>query len=113
MTTILCIHGRRQHGKDPDELRSNWAAGLNLGLAMARRPSVDPAAILFPYYGNQLEAAKNAAVKSGERIELLAGIPPEERIDPLMPDDVAKVESDLLRSLAEQCGATEYQFAGL
>jgi hypothetical protein len=112
MTTIVCVHGRRQHGKNPAELRKQWVAGLNLGLAAARRPRVDPAAVRFPFYGNHLEAAKNEAIRSGDRIDLLAAALPDQNIDPLMPEEVARVETDLLQSLGEQIGIVDYRYDG-
>jgi hypothetical protein len=101
MTLILCIHGRAQHGKDPLQLSASWAAGLNFGLTVAGRPAVDPGSFLFPYFGDLLETRKVQATRAGIDLDLEGPM----RLDPTMPEELAEVESDLLRSLAEQVDA--------
>ncbi|MFF8974220.1 trypsin-like serine peptidase [Streptomyces sp. NPDC014995] len=51
---LVFLHGRSQEGKDPERLRREWAAGLNQGLVRAGLPTVDPADVWFPYYGDTL-----------------------------------------------------------
>ncbi|MEU2450535.1 serine protease [Streptomyces sp. NPDC012765] len=51
---LVFLHGRRQHGKDPELLRRGWTGGLNHGLTRAGLPTVDPADVWFPYYGDRI-----------------------------------------------------------
>ncbi|GGV73657.1 hypothetical protein GCM10010294_36090 [Streptomyces griseoloalbus] len=54
---LVFLHGRAQQGKDPNALRRQWAAGLNQGLVRDGLPTVDPADIWFPFYGDRLVQA--------------------------------------------------------
>ncbi|MFD4501620.1 trypsin-like peptidase domain-containing protein [Streptomyces sp. NPDC058457] len=54
---LVFLHGRSQQGKEPENLRREWAAGLNQGLVRAGLPPVDPADVWFPYYGDRLVQA--------------------------------------------------------
>ncbi|GIF73386.1 hypothetical protein [Asanoa siamensis] len=105
MTRILCVHGRDQHGKDPVRLRDSWAAGLNFGLTAAGRKPIDPDRIAFPFYGDVLERSRLRAVQAGTSlvIESIDALP----VDPLMPAEIAEVESDLLGSMAAEIDGTE------
>ncbi|WP_240979552.1 zinc metalloprotease [Streptomyces sp. HNM0574] len=58
---LLFLHGRSQQGRDPRSLRQAWAAGLNHGLTRAGLTPVDPAQAWFPYYGDTLAQALEAA----------------------------------------------------
>jgi endonuclease G len=49
---LVLIHGRSQHGKDPDRLRRSWVAGLNKGLTLADQPPVEAISAVFLYYGD-------------------------------------------------------------
>jgi endonuclease G, mitochondrial len=53
---LLFLHGRGQQGRNPDELRRIWTAGLNQGLTLAGLGTVDPADVNFPFYGDVLLA---------------------------------------------------------
>ena len=113
MTTLVCIHGRGQYGKNPDALRRKWAAGLNFGLTTVGRKTVNPDKIVFPFYGDLLEAKKLQAQQSGASIDLeSAEAVRDQHISPLMPEKVAQVESDLLKSMADQAGVAELQQEG-
>ncbi|MFF3851365.1 trypsin-like peptidase domain-containing protein [Streptomyces sp. NPDC002328] len=57
---LVFLHGRSQEGKDPGNLRREWAGGLNQGLVRAGLPPVDPADVWFPYYGDTLVQALTA-----------------------------------------------------
>ncbi|MFH8800741.1 trypsin-like serine peptidase [Streptomyces sp. NPDC017936] len=57
---LVFLHGRSQEGKDPEQLRRTWAAGLNQGLVRAGLAPVDPADVWFPYYGDRLARALTA-----------------------------------------------------
>jgi hypothetical protein len=113
MTTLVCIHGRGQYGKNPDDLRRKWAAGLNFGLTTVGRKTVNPDKIVFPFYGDLLEAKKLQAQQSGASIDLeSAEAVRDQHISPLMPEKVAQVESDLLKSMADQAEVTEFESEG-
>ncbi|WP_454198721.1 trypsin-like peptidase domain-containing protein [Nocardia sp. Marseille-Q1738] len=53
---LLFLHGRSQHGRDPELLRREWTAGLNKGLTLAGLSPLDPSDAYFPYYGDRLAA---------------------------------------------------------
>ncbi|WP_280869201.1 serine protease [Streptomyces sp. MJP52] len=57
---LVFLHGRSQQGKDPEALRREWAAGLNQGLVRAGLPTVAPADVCFPFYGDRLAHALGA-----------------------------------------------------
>jgi endonuclease G len=56
-THLVFLHGRSQQGRDPTLLRAGWAAGLAGGLGAAGLPTVDPADVWFPFYGDALAGA--------------------------------------------------------
>ncbi len=61
---LLFLHGRGQQGRDPDQLRRIWTAGLNRGLTLAGMGTIDPADVNFPFYGDVLvhpSAARESA----------------------------------------------------
>ncbi|WP_327738990.1 serine protease [Streptomyces nojiriensis] len=51
---LVFLHGRSQQGKNPELLRRGWTGGLNHGLTRAGLPTVDPANVWFPYYGDRI-----------------------------------------------------------
>ncbi|MBF6300042.1 trypsin-like peptidase domain-containing protein [Nocardia amamiensis] len=53
---LLFLHGRSQHGRDPELLRREWTAGLNKGLTLAGLSPLDPSDAYFPFYGDRLAA---------------------------------------------------------
>jgi endonuclease G len=73
MTTLVCIHGRGQGGRNPDELRRKWAAGLNFGLTAAGRRTVNPDKVVLPFYGDLLESARLQAQRTGADLDEQAG----------------------------------------
>ncbi len=97
MSTLILIHGRRQHGRQPAELRREWIAGLNAGLTKARLETVRPEEAVVPYYGDLLQRKTLEALEWGTDIDLEVLLP----IDPHMPEEIQRLESDLLRSMAE------------
>ncbi|MCX5241128.1 serine protease [Streptomyces prunicolor] len=54
---IVFLHGRGQQGHDPAALRAGWCDGLDIGLAAAGLPPLDPADVWFPFYGDALASA--------------------------------------------------------
>ncbi|MFF5521678.1 trypsin-like serine peptidase [Streptomyces coeruleorubidus] len=65
---LVYLHGRSQHGKDPEALRHEWTGGLNKGLAAAGLRSVDPADAWCPFYGDLMAELMGAR-------ESLGGVP--------------------------------------
>ncbi|WP_067464370.1 S1 family peptidase [Nocardia amamiensis] len=53
---LLFLHGRSQHGRDPELLRREWTAGLNKGLTLAGLSPLDPSDAYFPFYGDRMAA---------------------------------------------------------
>ncbi|MEV0165587.1 trypsin-like serine peptidase [Nonomuraea fuscirosea] len=51
---LVFLHGRGHEECDPEEVRRNWAAGLNCGLTRAGLPTIVPADACFPFYGRRL-----------------------------------------------------------
>ncbi|MFG1708294.1 trypsin-like serine peptidase [Nonomuraea sp. M3C6] len=54
---LVFLHGRGQEGRDPEQLRRYWTAGLNGGLTRAGLTTITPADVWFPFYGLQLAQA--------------------------------------------------------
>ncbi|KUL96634.1 serine peptidase [Bosea sp. WAO] len=52
---VLMIHGRAQGGKDPSELKKNWLATLEIGLAGHGKPPLNAKTVDFPFYGDLLD----------------------------------------------------------
>jgi endonuclease G, mitochondrial len=66
---LLFLHGRGQEGRDPQDLRRSWTAGLNEGLTLAGLSPIDAADVHFPFYGDRLAEqlqSREAAVVSVE-----------------------------------------------
>ncbi|GAA1627036.1 hypothetical protein GCM10009733_024720 [Nonomuraea maheshkhaliensis] len=51
---LVFLHGRNHEKCVPEEVRRNWAAGLNCGLTRAGLPTIVPADAWFPFYGRRL-----------------------------------------------------------
>ncbi|AGL20470.1 serine protease [Actinoplanes sp. N902-109] len=77
---LVLLHGRSQQGKDPEELRRSWIAGLNQGLTLAGLGTLDPADAWFPFYGDRF-----ADVVQGAEESLLTRVPAVETAADLMP----------------------------
>lgn len=110
MRTLVFIHGRGQQGKDAAELARRWCAGLNAGLTLAEMPLVEPADVVFPFYGDTLHAKTLEAARERVEIDLEAvrKRPGRVSLDPMMPDHVARAETEILQSMAHEAGlATE------
>lgn len=56
---LVFLHGRSQQGRDPEDMRREWTAGLNNGLTRLGFATVDPRDAYFPYYGDLLADALN------------------------------------------------------
>jgi len=65
--SLLFLHGRGQEHADPEQMRRDWTAGLNRGLTLAGLPTVDPADVWLPYYGNSIPGGgANEALAVGD-----------------------------------------------
>ncbi|MEV5895419.1 trypsin-like serine peptidase [Nonomuraea fuscirosea] len=51
---LVFLHGRGHEECNPEEVRRNWAAGLNCGLTRAGLATIVPADACFPFYGRRL-----------------------------------------------------------
>ncbi|WP_347814638.1 serine protease [Streptomyces sp. Tu 3180] len=74
---LVFLHGRAQQGKDPGALRREWTAGLNLGLVRAGLPTVDPADVWFPFYGDRLVRALGTHESVPPATEAPAAVAPD------------------------------------
>ncbi|MEU0427146.1 serine protease [Streptomyces canus] len=83
---LVFLHGRRQHGKDPEALRREWTAGLNQGLTRAGKATVDPVDVVFPFYGDLLGRVMGWTEAVGGAAEAFRGA--VERGEPIGPSAV-------------------------
>ncbi|WP_107767142.1 hypothetical protein [Nocardioides terrigena] len=104
-TTVVFIHGRNQQGKNPAQLHDKWVAGLNYGLSVAGHDALAKMRTVLPFYGDLLHLKELEAIQSGADIDLESLH--DQHMDPLMPEDVAEAESDILRSMAEQADGVD------
>jgi V8-like Glu-specific endopeptidase len=89
---LVFLHGRGQQARDPERIRRYWTAGLNCGLTRAGLPTIEPAGVCFPFYGDQLaEALQPLRIARHSLEEFIA--------DPIA---VATPVSDTARLLYEQ-----------
>ncbi|MET8142155.1 trypsin-like peptidase domain-containing protein [Sphaerisporangium sp. NPDC005288] len=72
---LVFIHGRSQQGRDPERLRRYWTAGLNCGLTRAGLPTIDPADVCFPFYGDRLAEALRPLRTAPHSLEELVADP--------------------------------------
>lgn len=113
MPTLVFVHGRSQQGRDPDQLRAKWAAGLNSGLTVAGRPTIDASAAVLPFFGDLLHAEEIKAVRDKSDIDLESvESPARAPIDPTMPAEVSEAESAVLRSMADSIDLTAVEQEG-
>ncbi|MEU8852216.1 hypothetical protein AB0C70_39710 [Streptomyces sp. NPDC048564] len=104
--TLLFVHGRRQHGKDPDKLQRKWSAGLAAGLVLAGRPPADQVPVAFPFYGDLLKQLEDELAVSDTDIDLESLRHDRTHgADPFHPElgtRVGRVERELLQDLASE-----------
>lgn len=71
---LVLVHGRAQHGKDPDKLKEEWLQALSSGLAKNDPPlsPVAPSEVVLPFYGDTLEemAIRGAAARDAADVTL-------------------------------------------
>ncbi len=98
---LVMLHGRDQQGKDPQQLRQQWLAALEVGLERAGLPALRAQAIEFPYYGDRLDEL----VK-----QLDAPLVADVRAKGGSPDDgQADFRGQLLQELATAAGISEQE----
>ena len=104
MVDLVFVHGRNQQGRDPDQLRRRWAAGLNKGLTAAELPVLDAdavAAIRFPFYGDVLYTA---IVQGRAAVPDVASLDAIGWVDPGLPPQVNLQQVAMLRDMATELG---------
>ena len=104
MVDLVFVHGRNQQGRDPDQLRRRWAAGLNKGLTAADLPVLDAdavAAIRFPFYGDVLYTAM---VQGRAAVPDVASLDAIGWVDPGLPPQVNLQQVAMLRDMATELG---------
>ncbi|MEO3807530.1 serine protease [Sphaerisporangium sp. B11E5] len=72
---LVFLHGRGQQGRDPEHLRRYWTAGLNCGLTRAGLPTIEPAGVWFPYYGDRLAEALRPSRTAPPSLEAIVADP--------------------------------------
>lgn len=98
--TVVCIHGRGQEAKDPDQLRTKWLAALNAGLTRAGAAGLSADRIAFPYYGDVLYRV--TAESAGRPLRLESNEPGP--IHPATPSDVGVLQREMLADMADHAG---------
>ncbi|MGW0363653.1 hypothetical protein [Streptomyces sp. NPDC002990] len=102
--TLLFVHGRCQHGKDPGKLQRKWSAGLAAGLVLAGRPPANQVPVAFPFYGDLLKQLEGELAVSDTDIDLESlRRDRTDGADPFHPElgtKVGRVERELLQDLA-------------
>jgi len=112
--TMVFLHGRGQEFKDPAELTRNWQAGLAAGLTKAGMPQLATAPVAFPFYANLLYQITAQVAQDPLQLEALPTGPDEPGpIHPYLPEDIGRLEQELLRSIAAETGATVAEEEGL
>ena len=116
--SLLFLHGRGQEGRNPDDLRRSWTAGLNEGLTLAGLGPIDPADVYFPFYGDRLVeslAAQESIVagdgETGGLYEQIvaeaaaqAGMPTDEDMEPAIAEGLRGFGTGLLSKVQGQLG---------
>lgn len=72
---LVFLHGRGQQGHDPELLRRYWTAGLNGGLTRAGLPTIAPADVCFPFYGDRLAEALRPSRPAPHSLEEIVADP--------------------------------------
>ncbi|WP_436770714.1 trypsin-like serine peptidase [Yinghuangia sp. YIM S09857] len=72
---LVFLHGRSQQGRDPEDMRREWTAGLNNGLTRLGFATVDPRDVYFPYYGDLLADALNTRESVATSFDAVADDP--------------------------------------
>jgi PGAP1-like protein len=99
--TVVFVHGRGQEFRDPAELIRNWQAGLAAGLTKAGLPPLADVPVVFPYYANLLYQITAQVAQDPIELEMLpAGRDEPGPLHPYLPEDVGRVERELLAGMA-------------
>jgi hypothetical protein len=101
---LVFVHGRSQQGKEPAQLKSDWLAALDEGLAKNDlNLPITEEDVRFPFYGDTL-------------IDLLDGLSPQEAADVIIKGGVADAELELflkevMEEVRQRVGVTEQEMA--
>jgi hypothetical protein len=105
-TTMVFLHGRGQEFKNPAELERKWRAGLAAGLIKAGQPPLADVPVAFPFYANLLYQITAQVAQDPIELEMLPAGPNEAGpLHPDLPEDVGKLERELLANMADAAGA--------
>lgn len=112
--TMVFLHGRGQEFKNPADLVRNWQAGLAAGLTKAGMPQLGLVPVVFPFYANLLYQITARVAQDPIQLESL----PTDRdeigpLHPYLPEDIGRLERELLRGMADATGATVAEEEGL
>jgi PGAP1-like protein len=104
--TMVFIHGRGQEFKDPAVLVRDWQAGLAAGLIKADMPQLAGMPAVFPFYANLLYQITAQVAQDPIQLEALpAGRDEAGPLHPYLPEDVGRLERELLTNMAGATGA--------
>src|SRR5215813_10522483 len=107
-TTLVFMHGREQEFKNPADLERKWRAGLAAGLIKAGLPPLADAPVAFPFYANLLYQITAQVGRDPIKLEVLpAGRDKAGPLHPNLPEDVGRLERELLADMAGAAGAPE------
>jgi hypothetical protein len=103
---MVFVHGRGQEFKNPAELERKWRAGLAAGLIKAAQPPLADVPVVFPFYANLLYQITAQVAQDPIELEGLPAGPDEAGpLHPGLPEDVGKLERELLANMADAAGA--------
>jgi hypothetical protein len=112
--TMVFIHGRGQEFREAAQLIRNWRAGLAAGLIKAAMPPLTEAPVVFPYYANLLYQITAQVAQDPIQLETLpTGRDEAGPLHPYLPEDVGKLERELLTNMASAIGGTVAEEEGL
>jgi hypothetical protein len=98
---IVFVHGRGQAGLDPAGLKAAWLQDLRIGIEATGAKLPDGLDIVFPYYGNKLEAfVAQSKLPLGDDLKAHGGPQAGE-------EDYISFRAELVQNLASQAGVTQ------
>ena len=103
--TMVFVHGRGQEFQDPAVLVRSWQAGLAAGLIKAGMAPLADVPVVFPYYGNLLYQITAQVARDPIELEAMPAGPDEAGpFHPYLPEDVGRLERELLADMATAAG---------
>ena len=103
--TMIFVHGRGQEFQDPAAVVRSWQAGLAAGLIKAGMAPLADVPVVFPYYGNLLYQITAQVARDPIELEAMPAGPDEAGpFHPYLPEDVGRLERELLADMATAAG---------